>query len=171
MKLVRAGVLIAAVIVALLAAGEWATANPEKIELGLRGKLAAAESTDTFRVWVYFTDRPEIDPIPEDRLPPVDSGYVEEVSSVPGVTPRFVDELFNSLSVEATPEAIYAISDLQFVSEIRLVPSGCVIPEGCYVRPRPGIGQVDTQLIGLSLVISVPAGVAAIIVAIRSKRV
>ncbi len=170
MKPFRAGVLISAVIVALLAAGEWAAADPEKIELGLRGELAAAEPTDTFRVWVFFRDRPEIDPIPEDRLPPVDSGYVEQVSSIPGVTPRWVDELLNALSVEATPLAITEIAALPFVSEIRLVPVGCVIPEGCGFRPPPGTGQVDTGLVALTLILSVPAGVAAIVMAIRSKR-
>ncbi len=171
MKPFRAGVLISAVIVALLAAGEWAAANPEKIELGLRERLAAAEPTDTFRVWVFFRDRPEIDSVPEDRLPPVDSGYVEQVGSIPGVTPRWVDELLNALSVEATPSAIYEIAALPFVSEIRLVPVGCVIPEGCGLRPPPGIGQVDTGLVALTLILSVPAGVAAIVMAIRSKRV
>ena len=170
MKLFRAGVLISAVIVALLAAGEWAAANPEKIELGLRGKLVAAEPTDTFRVWVFFRDRPEIDPVPEDRLPPVDSGYVDEVGSIPGVTPRFVDELLNALSAMATPSSIYEIAALPFVSQIRLVPSGCAIPEGCGVPPPTGIGRVDTGLVALTLILSVPAGVAAIVIAIRLKR-
>ncbi len=171
MKLFRAGVMIAAVVVALLGTSKWAVAGPEKIELGLRGKLAAAEPTDTFRVWVIFRDRPEIDPVPEDRLPPVDSGYVEEVGSILGVTPRFVDELLNALSVIAIPSAIYEIAALPFVSEIHLVPVGCVIPEGCGAPPSTGIGRVDTELVALTLIPSVPAGVAAIVIAIRSKRV
>ncbi len=171
MKPFRVGVLIPLVIVALLAAGGWAAADPERIEFGLRERLAAAEPADTFRVWVFFTDRPEIDPVPEDRLPPVDPGYVDEVSSIPGVTPRFVDELLNALSVEATPPAITEIAALPFVSEIRPVPLGCVIPEGCDLRLPPGTEQVDTGLVALTLVLSVPAGVAAVVLAIRLKRV
>ncbi len=170
MNVGRAVVLIAAMSIALLGAIEEADAGPEKIELGLYGKLAVAEPTDTFRVWVYFADRPEIDPIPEDRLPPVDSTYVEEVSSVPGVTPRFVDELLNSLSVIATPSAIYEIVDLPFVSEIRLVPGGCVIPEGCYRRPPPGTGEVDVPLVGTASTLAVLAGAVALLVAIRVNR-
>ena len=170
MKLFRAGVLISAVIVALLAVGEWAAASPEKIELGLRGKLAVADQTDTFRVWVFFRDRPEIDPVPEDRLPPVDSGYVDEVGSIPGVTPRFVDELLNALSAMATPSSIYEISALPFVSRIHLVPGGCAIPEGCGVPPSTGFGRVDTGLVARTSILSVLAGAGAVVTAIRLKR-
>lgn len=167
----QAVVLIAAMSIALLGAIERVDAGPEKIELGLYGKLAVAEPNDTFRVWVIFRDRPEIDPVPEDRLPPVDSGYVEHVSSIPGVTPRYVDELLNALSMEATPSAIYVIAALPFVSEIQPVPDGCVIPEGCGPRPPSGTGSVDTGLVALTLIFSVPAGIAAIDMTIRSKRV
>ncbi|MEE9173349.1 MAG: hypothetical protein V3U30_00050, partial [Thermoplasmata archaeon] len=100
----------------------------------------------------------------------VDPGYVDEVSSIPGVTPRWVDELLNALSVEATPPAITEIAALSFVSEIRLVPGGCAIPEGCGFRLPPGTEQVDTGLVALTLVLSVPVGVAATVLAIRLKR-
>ncbi len=170
MRIGRAVVLVAAMSIALLGAIEEADAAPEKIELGLYAELAVAEPTDTFRVWVFFKDRPEIDPIPEDRLPPVDSGYVEEVSSVPGVTPRFVDELLNSLSVIAMPSAIYEIAYLPFVSEIRFVPVGCVIPGGCYSRPPTGIGELDVSPAGLASTLAVLAGVVALLMAIRLNR-
>ncbi len=100
----------------------------------------------------------------------MDSGFVEQVGSIPGVTPRFVDELLNALSVAATPSAIYEIADLPFVSEIRPVLGGCAIPEGCDLLPPPGIGQVDTGLVALTLILSVLAGAAAIVTAIRLKR-
>jgi hypothetical protein len=101
-----------------------------KIEPSLLDRLESAAPEDTFIVWVIFTDRPK-EGYDSSELPYVNADYVERVSQVPGVKPRYVDEILNALSVEATADAIYEISAFSFVSGIRSVPFGCAIPEGC----------------------------------------
>lgn len=92
------------------------------------------------------------------------------LSTIPGVTPRFVEEFLNALSVEAAPLDFFEIATLQLVSKIRPVPGGCAILEGCGVPPPTGIGRVDTGLVALTLILSGLAGAAAIVTAIPLKR-
>lgn len=133
--------------------------NLEKIGHDLREGLSSAESTDMFVVWIVFIDRPRWDDNPYDRLPPVNQDYVEQVSSVPGVQPRHVDELLNALSVKATARAIYDIAALSFVSQIQPVPVDCVIPEGCE-EPR-GETRVPATLL-LPVLAGLAVGVLAV---------
>ncbi len=172
MKFGRPGALIVVVFVAFFGSAGTAVADIHKIELGLRAALGGADPSDTFIVWVYFEDRPDVDNDPEDRLPPVNSGCVEVVSSIPGVTPRWVDELFNALSVEATPRAVYEIAALSFVSEIRLVPRGCAIPEGCTAPRTTEIRafSVDTRLVGFTAILSLIAGATVFLVGSNRSR-
>ncbi len=175
-RLLRGLVLVLALVTALTGHAAAEDLNLEKIDPYLREGLSSAESTDTFVVWIVFIDRPSWDDNPDDRLPPVDSDYVDQVSSIPGVKPRWVDELLNALSVEATAVTIYAIVGLPFVSEIRPVPIECVIPEGCEDSTQ-GLDtrEVDTReegppLVSLAMILSAFAVLAVVGLAVRIRR-
>lgn len=95
---------------------------PEKISLSLTSKLLSAGPAEKFVVWASFSNRPlAVDGVPR-QLPPVSAAYTERVASMPGVKTRFVDELQNAVSIEATAESIFQIADLPFVSRIQEVP-------------------------------------------------
>ena len=117
------------VIFALVAcAGQSAAqaAGEEKIDSDLRHKLEYADPAELFIVWIDFADRPAEDTTPDDGLPPVNMGYVERVWSSPGVKPRFIDELSNSVSAEATAAAIFEVASYDFVARISEVPVGSI---------------------------------------------
>ena len=80
-------------ILLLLVAGsiqlqvEVRASDMEKIEPSLQEELDA-NPADSYIVWADFSDRPAFDNDPEDALPPVDTSYVETVSSISGVKPH-----------------------------------------------------------------------------------
>ncbi len=163
MTMPLAGILTISLLMGV-AGGVAGYVDLEKIDPGLRERLGVAEPTDTFTVWVVFADRPDLDPDPDDGLPPVKQDYVERVSSVPGVQPRHVDELLNALSVKATAGAIYDITALSFVLQIQPVPVDCVVPEGC---EEP---QGEARSVAATLLLPVLAGLAVGILAVSIRQ-
>jgi hypothetical protein len=89
-----------------------------KIDPTLLLKLQTAGPTDKFVVWTGFSDRPALDNNPWDALPSIHLPYLDEVKSIPDAKFRFIDELRNEISVEASAQAIFEIASLSFISRI-----------------------------------------------------
>ncbi len=118
----------------------------EKIEQALLEKLRGASPADRFVAWAVFSDRPELDSQPDDRLPPVNEVYVDHATSVEGVERRWVDELLNAVSFEAPAGAFTGIARLPFVKEIREVPVGVVLAHN-YGLLDTEISAIDVKLL------------------------
>lgn len=132
-------IVIVSVLVPATAGIERGNPPSGKIDQMFESKLLNAAPDERFIALAVFTDRPEVDSVPDDKLPPVADIYTQSVATTAGVRFRWVDELSNAVSFEASYDAVLSVARFGFVREVLEVPVEQVLASHNY-------GYLDTEI-------------------------